>query len=166
MDKDALRRQHAWSLLRSSTISMPLAATYLSALFQRDDVLTELQREDAMAKAHAIATERNTLTSRILHLYPSDKDAVEYTAHVAVRFGGDVIDVDCLRVITVKNVTLGVRVSGAVAFDLLSRTATFVPTVPLEARSTFKLKLRAEAVTSWLGPVRSTLKLSFSTKPK
>ena len=133
---------------------------------QRDDVLAELKREDAMAKAHAIATERNTLASRILNMYPSDKDAVEYTAHVVVRFGGDVIDVDCLRVITVKNATLGVRVNGAVAFDPLSRTATFVPTVPLEARSTFKLKLRAEAIASWLGPLRSTLKVSFSTKPK
>ncbi|OQR92340.1 ubiquitin fusion degradation protein [Achlya hypogyna] len=166
MDKDELLRLHAWSLLGKTTppIKPALLASHLSTLFHVD-VFTELQLEKVLAHAYEMATTANTLASRLLSVFPSDKEVVEHTVAVIVRLTGDVVDVDCLRFINVKNTTLGVRVHGAMSFDKVARTVTFIPTVPFEARSTFKLKLRAEAAGSWLGPLRSTLKLEFSTKP-
>ncbi|KAF0719473.1 Aste57867_1009 [Aphanomyces stellatus] len=161
-DGDTLRQLHAWSLLLHEQHEPKRSLGYFSTVFQTDmlEELASIEPSRDMVQAN------NTLKKRLVHVFPAADAAVPHTAIVTVRFDGTVIDVDCLRFITVKNTKLKVRVNGNVTFERETRTAVFTPTVALEARSTFKLKLRAEAVRTWYGPLSSTLKIFFTTKPK
>ncbi|RHY62854.1 hypothetical protein DYB30_007952 [Aphanomyces astaci] len=144
-DADELRQLHAWSVVLHAQQDRKLSLQYFSKAFHTD-MLEELNNKDRIAEVHAQVQQRNTLKTRVLHVCPGPGDVVAYTAWVEVRFDGAVVDVDCLRFITVKNTTLKVRVNGNVTYDKGTRTALFAPTVPLEPRSTFKVKLRADAV--------------------
>ncbi|ETV82763.1 hypothetical protein H257_04560 [Aphanomyces astaci] len=164
-DADELRQLHAWSVVLHAQQDRKLSLQYFSKAFHTD-MLEELNNKDRIAEVHADVQQRNTLKTRVLHVCPGPGDVVAYTAWVEVRFDGAVVDVDCLRFITVKNTTLKVRVNGNVTYDKGTRTALFAPTVPLEPRSTFKVKLRADAVTTWYGAASATTKHMFTTKPK
>ncbi|RHZ33178.1 hypothetical protein DYB31_013539, partial [Aphanomyces astaci] len=164
-DADELRQLHAWSVVLHAQQDRKLSLQYFSKAFHTD-MLEELNNKDRIAEVHAQVQQRNTLKTRVLHVCPGPGDVVAYTAWVEVRFDGAVVDVDCLRFITVKNTTLKVRVNGNVTYDKGTRTALFAPTVPLEPRSTFKVKLRADAVMTWYGAASATTKHIFTTKPK
>ncbi|RLO05123.1 hypothetical protein DYB28_006592, partial [Aphanomyces astaci] len=164
-DADELRQLHAWSVVLHAQQDRKLSLQYFSKAFHTD-MLEELNNKDRIAEVHADVQQRNILKTRVLHVCPGPGDVVAYTAWVEVRFDGAVVDVDCLRFITVKNTTLKVRVNGNVTYDKGTRTALFAPTVPLEPRSTFKVKLRADAVMTWYGAASATTKHMFTTKPK
>ncbi|CAK4104957.1 unnamed protein product [Aphanomyces euteiches] len=163
-DKDNLRQLHAWSVLGHPNYDRIAALQYFSSTFQFD-MMDEL-KSDAISEVCAKLQEENTLKKRLIHVSPVPNEMVPYTSSISVRFDGSVISVDCLRFFTIKNTLQKVRVNGDVTFDAVTRCATFTPTVALESRSTFKVKLRAEAVSSIYGPLRATMKYSFTTKPK
>ncbi|OQR84011.1 hypothetical protein ACHHYP_20710 [Achlya hypogyna] len=84
------------------------------------DLFIELQLEKYLVHAYEVVTTANTLASRLLDVFPSDKEVVEIMVAVIMRLTGDVVDFDCLRFINVKNTTLGVRVRGDMSFDKVS----------------------------------------------
>ncbi|ETW00942.1 hypothetical protein, variant 1 [Aphanomyces invadans] len=163
MDGDELKQLHAWSVALHARQDQALSLAYFTKSFHAD-MLDEIT-QDRVAQAHVDVEKHNTLKTRLIYVSPRPDEVVTNAATVEVRFDGTVVDVDCLRFITVKNASLKVRVNGNVAYDKVTRTAVFVPTVALEARSTFKVKLRADAVTTWYGPTSTTMKHSFTTKP-
>jgi hypothetical protein len=140
---------------------------------------------ETLASVHAEVRHNrgeNALSAHLLSVFPGPDEAVHPVScssslfssqgtiptppymMILIRLDGYVIDIDVLRFVTVKNMTLGgVRVHGVVTWHAVSRTVRFVPTTPLEPRSRFKLKLRGDASRTWLGPMHGMVQHCFQT---
>ncbi len=117
-----------------------------------------------------LITNRNTLPTHIVSIFPKSNQVLPYTSviNIQIRMDGSVFNIDLAKFITVKNITVkGSSIHGTIDYNKVCRTVIFTPTIAFEPKSTYQIKLRFNAIQTYYGQVRScnnTIKQMFSTE--